>query len=561
MQTRQKTTMMSRLKNSAANGAPILGRFVYGLGAVMIRANRFIPFRQRYLLTRDNRLRLRYIVLPGGSFAGLAVIMTAMVSPVLSSGSVAAPYQVAGLEQDAPAVLAGLDEKYLAERMTATQKRLKRSSEDLQDRQTTDTLAGLEPAAGIGADRLDDVAQSVDLAALDPAAPLEPTQEKTYKIGSGDTLTGVLSRAGLTHNEAYQVVQAVRKHVDPRSLKPGQVLNIRFDRDEALQSGYQFAGLNMAVDSLRTVSVARGEADGGYRADMHEKEVKSVLYFQEAEVQNSLFGSAAKAGIPQAVVAEAIRIYSWDIDFQRDVRQGDTLQVLYEQFETEDGIRVKTGNILYARLTLGGQDVPIYRYEMKDGRVDYFKPNGSSIRKALMKTPVDGARMSSGYGMRRHPIQGYNKMHKGIDFAAPTGTPIYAAGDGVIERIGRNGGYGNYILLRHNGQLKTAYAHMSRFAANLSSGTRVRQGQVIGYVGSTGSSTGPHLHYEVLVNGRQVNPLGMNLPTGEILEGEHLRLFNAHVKKIERDLNSMRSGIKTAQATARPPEARQSGMN
>lgn len=552
--------MQNRPNNAAASqpGAIDIDRLLYVL-------NRVVPVRHRHILTRRGTVRLRFLALPGGGLATLALLIGAALSPGLdgsSSGAIyqhSTPMQVATAARPEPAVvltsaaasvLASDDsEQALSGRLSASQKRLRRSSEELDQ---AERIAMIEPAAGIGQDRLQDdvvpapVSTSTTVSAT---AQEDQAQERTIKIGSGDTLTGVLSRAGLNHNEAYHVAQAFRKHVDPRSLRPGQVLNIRFDPNEENGGGYRFAALNMALDSLRTLSVARGEAEGGYSADLHEKQVHRNLYLQETEVETSLFGSAARAGIPKAIVAEAIRIYSWDIDFQRDLRQGDRLQVLYEQFETEDGDRVKTGNILYARLNIGGRDVPIYRYEMKDGRVDYFQSNGRSIRKALMSTPVDGARMSSGYGMRRHPIQGYNRMHKGIDFAAPTGTPIYAAGDGVIERIGRNGGYGNYIRIRHNSQLHTAYAHMSRFASGMGSGKRVRQGEVIGYVGSTGNSTGPHLHYEVLVNGAHVNPRGMNLPTGEILEGEHLRLFQAHARQVDRDLNSRRS-IKTAQSSS-----------
>jgi murein DD-endopeptidase MepM/ murein hydrolase activator NlpD len=433
------------------------------------------------------------------------------------------------------------------ERWTASQKRLKRyGGESAHPPEEADRLAMMDPSAGVPARIL----------GTDPKrASVNPTpaaaQEKTVKIGSGDTLTGVLSRAGLSSAEAYQVVEAVKRHVDPRSLKPGQTLNIKFDPadSEEDESGVQFASMNMAVDPLRTVSVSRSEAEEGYKANLHEREIEKHLYVREAPIETSVFGSAAKAGIPQSVVAEAIRIYSWHVDFQRDIRQGDRLQVMYEQYETEDGAKIKTGDVIYAKLTVGGVDIPIYRYETKDGHVDYFLGSGHSIRKTLMKTPIDGARISSGFGMRRHPIQGYNKMHKGIDFAASTGTPIYAAGDGVIQRASRFSGYGNYVRIRHNNQLSTAYGHMSRFASGISPGKRVHQGDVIGYVGATGAATGPHLHYEVLLNGAQVNPRGVNLPTGEVLEGEQLRIFQARAREIDRDFSSHRS-VKVAQTSA-----------
>ncbi|MGZ9109194.1 MAG: peptidoglycan DD-metalloendopeptidase family protein [Micavibrio sp.] len=518
------------------------GQFVSALKSVDVESllrmlNRYVPLRHRHVLTRRNTLRLRVFAIPGASLTVLAVLMTgAMMSAPLSTST---DLEIASVTPvilgPATAEPEDAQGQSIFERLALSQKRLKRSMDDAAD---AERLAMIDPAAGLPTEQTP---------AKEPEKPAGP-KEKTVKIGSGDTLTGVLSRAGLSNTEAYQVVQAVKDHVDPRTLKPGQILNIKLDpvKEPEGRSGYQFASLNMAVDPLRTVSVARGEAESGYEAKLQEREMKKRLYAQEAEIKTSLFGSAAKAGIPSSVVAEAIRVYSWDIDFQRDIRQGDKLEVMYEQFETEDGVKIKTGNVLYARLTLEGIEIPIYRHEMKDGRVDYFQANGKSIRKTLMKTPIDGARVSSGFGMRKHPIQGYHKMHKGMDFAAPSGTPIYAAGDGVIQRANRFSGFGNYVRIRHNSQISTAYAHLSRFAKGMTAGKRVRQGDIIGYVGTTGNSTGPHLHYEVLVNGVQTNPRSVNLPTGEILEGDQLRIFQAKVREIDQDYASHRS-LKFAQ--------------
>ncbi len=507
--------------------------------------NRLIPksmhLRHRQVLTRQGTLRMRFIALPcAGTALGLVLLASAF-SPLSLSAALPSPEIAVA---DATPVILGpapvqltdnRDSRSPLDHMNISQKRMKRSHDEAA---TAERLAMLDPAAGVGPDRLEETA--VTPPAIDDQAI--GVQERVIKIGAGDTLTGVLGKAGLSSSESYNIVEAVRQHVDLRKLKPGQVLNIRFDpaQDPEAQGGFRFASLNMAVDPLRTVSVARDEAGQGYKADMTERAMFKQFYVREAPIEVSVFGSAAKAGIPQTIVADAIRIYSWHVDFQRDIRQGDRLQVMYEQYETEEGVKIKTGNVVYAKLTVAGVDIPIYRYETKDGRADYFLSDGRSIRKTLMKTPVDGARMSSGFGMRRHPIQGYNKMHKGVDFAAPTGTPIYAAGDGVVEMAGRRGGYGNYIRIRHNGQLKTAYAHMSRFASGVSTGSRVRQGDVIGYVGTTGASTGPHLHYEVLLNGVQVNPRGLNLPIGEVLEGEQLRIFQAHIREIDRNRASGR---------------------
>jgi len=293
--------------------------------------------------------------------------------------------------------------------------------------------------------------------------------------------------------------------------------------------GMRFARMKIPLDSVKTLIVYRGAE--GFSSKLHEKEVEKVARAQKTNIEVSLYGSAAKAGIPKSVVTEAIRIYSWNVDFQRDVRKGDGLEVLYDSFETDNGHVVKTGDILYAKLTLNGKELPLYRYEMADGRVGYFGADGQSLKRTLMTTPIDGARMSSGFGMRRHPVLGYSKMHKGMDFAAATGTPIYAAGDGVVEKAGRFSSYGKYVRIRHNSELKTAYAHMSKIKTRV--GARVTQGQVIGYVGTTGRSTGPHLHYEVLKNGQQINPRSVNLPTGEKLTGQDMKKFKSEIKKID----------------------------
>lgn len=515
--------------------------------------NRFIPrglrLRQRQILTRRGTVRMRFVVFPGLGFSLCALMLVSTFSTVADSTTMSALHPVI-LGAAPAAVVADNSESAngsanIFDNINVIQKRMKRMQGDASE---VAHLAMLDPGAGAGADSDADAQQAHNPTATpDTSKEQVGQQEKTVKIGSGDTLTGVLGRAGLSSGETYNVVEAVKTHIDMRKLKPGLVLNIKFDPvdDPEADSKLQFASLDLAIDPLRTVSVARDEAGDGYKTDLTERPVHKQLYVRNAPIEVSVFGSAAKAGIPQAVIADAIRIYSWHVDFQRDIRQGDNLQVMYEQFETDDGKKIKTGNVVYAKLTVGGVDIPIYRHEMKDGHIDYFLKDGRSIRKTLMKTPIDGARMSSGFGMRQHPIQGYNKMHKGIDFAASTGTPIYAAGDGVVELAGRRGGYGNYVRIRHNSQLKTAYAHMSRFAKGVATGDRVHQGDVIGYVGTTGSSTGPHLHYEVMLNGVQVNPRGVNLPTGEILEGEQLKIFQANMRDIDRARNTSH-GVKVA---------------
>jgi murein DD-endopeptidase MepM/ murein hydrolase activator NlpD len=229
--------------------------------------------------------------------------------------------------------------------------------------------------------------------------------------------------------------------------------------------------------------------------------------------------------LPPTVLARLIRVFSFDVDFQRDVQPDDSFDLMFERHYDDSGTPVAEGNILIAEMVLSGKRIRLYRHRTRDGDTDYYDEKGHSVRKALVLTPIDGARISSGFGRRRHPILGYTKMHRGIDFAAPRGTPVYAAGHGTVEAAGRNGGYGKYVRIRHKGSYKTAYAHLRGFARGVSRGRRVRQGQTIGYVGSTGRSTGPHLHYEILRNGRQMNPKRLNLPSGRKLAGVELKRF------------------------------------
>lgn len=368
---------------------------------------------------------------------------------------------------------------------------------------------------------------------------------KEIKIQDGQTIAGLLQENGLSGPDAYQVVKTLGKYFDVRTVKSGQEIGLHYKPDA--EGKVEFAKLDMKISPVKEVSITRKGAEN-FTSEVHEKELVPRTYGRRAKIETSLYGSATRANIPSQIIAELIRIYSWNIDFQRDIRQGDKIEVLYESMETEDGEFANYGNILYANLSVGGKDVPIYRFKMKDGHVDYFQPDGMSIRKTLMKTPIDGARVSSGFGMRHHPVLGYSKMHKGMDFAAPTGTPIYAAGDGTIEHAGRFSSFGNYIRIRHNSKLKTAYAHLHKIAKGVKVGGRVKQGQIIGYVGTTGRSTGPHLHYEVLVNNVQVNPRSVKLPTGEQLTGQEKKRFQSIVGSVKQQYVSLTEGLKFAHA-------------
>jgi len=355
----------------------------------------------------------------------------------------------------------------------------------------------------------------------------------TETIGSGETLAGVLARAGVTGTDADAAIRAFTGVYDPRRLLPGQKIVVRFRAPEGGRDGVRpealpgtFLGFGFEPDFRHEIAVTR-QRDGSFTAAKEAKTVKRSLARIAGQITSSLYLAGEAVGLPANVLAEFIRIYSWDVDFQRDIREGDSFEVTFEEVRDEDGRLVHAGTVHFAALTLSGDRRPLYRFVTAEGDVDYFDDKGQGARKALMRTPIDGARLSSGFGKRRHPVLGYTKMHRGVDFAAPPGTPIYAAGDGVVTFAGRKGGYGNYINVRHNGRYHTAYAHMKAFARGIAAGSRVRQGEVIGYVGTTGRSTGPHLHYEILVDGGQVNPLSVRMPSGRKLKGDELDRFLA----------------------------------
>lgn len=351
--------------------------------------------------------------------------------------------------------------------------------------------------------------------------PGDPFKTTELTVARGDTLMKLLVGAGIPRPEAHTAIKALSKVFKPRDLKPGLVLTVTLRKEPA---DTVLQRVDMAVSPRRDIAVRRDE-NGRFKAIEIEQELTAHATRASGVIRSSLYLAGQRAELPPAVLARLIRIFSFDVDFQRDVQPDDSFDLMFERLHDESGTAVAEGDILIAEMVLSGKKVRLYRHRSKDGDVDYYDSKGHSVRKALILTPIDGARISSGFGRRRHPILGYNKMHRGIDFAAPRGTPIYVAGHGTVEVAGRNGGYGKYIRIRHNGAYKTAYAHLHGYARGVSKGRRVRQGQVIGYVGSTGRSTGPHLHYEIIRNGRQINPKRLNLPSGRKLKGAELKRF------------------------------------
>ncbi|MBT5415247.1 MAG: peptidoglycan DD-metalloendopeptidase family protein [Rhodospirillaceae bacterium] len=355
------------------------------------------------------------------------------------------------------------------------------------------------------------------------ASVLPATHRLTLEIKPGDTLMNLLVEKGVPRNDAHEAITVLSDVFDPRHIRPGQELVLTFGPGGDGANLFQAASFAVSYDS--TVEIRR-EADG-FAADTVTKQLDARPTRAEGRIESSLMQAGIDVGVPAAVMIEMIRAYSFDVDFQRDIQEGDSFEVMYERLFDERSAYVHYGTVRYAALTLSGKTYRLYLFEGEDGKLDYFNEKGASVRKALMRTPVDGARISSTFGKRRHPILGYTKMHKGTDFAAPSGTPIMAAGDGVVEKAGRSGGYGNYVRIRHNGTYKTAYAHLSKFARGVRAGSRVRQGDIIGYVGSTGRSTGPHLHYEIHMDGKQINPMNVRMPSGRTLAGGELEQFQA----------------------------------
>lgn len=357
------------------------------------------------------------------------------------------------------------------------------------------------------------------------SAQLAATYEREVVVGSGDTLMALLVDKGVAPGEAHEAITSMSKIFKPRHLKPGHEIVLTMQPSGQSDTADSLVSMKLIESVERDVVVRRG--DEGFTAEAVDHPLTMELAAATGQIEISLFMAGEEAGVPPNVLADLIQIYSFDVDFQRDIRTGDGFTVMYERFVDESGQLVRTGNILRASMTLSGRERTLYRFETAKGTIDYFDQDGKSARRSLMRTPINGARLSSNFGNRRHPILGFTKLHTGTDFAAPRGTPIYAAGSGIIEHAGRKGGYGLYVRIRHNGTYKTAYAHMSGIARGVRKGRRVNQGQVIGYVGTTGRSTGNHLHYEVIRNGRFINSRRMHLPSGKKLKGKDLDAFMA----------------------------------
>ena len=331
----------------------------------------------------------------------------------------------------------------------------------------------------------------------------------------------------INKSEISDIKKKLSKKINLNKLNTSQKIQLIIDQKNNVLKEFVFS-----ISSTEKIYLTRNNNDDFNQKILVAELNKDILY-SENIILDSLYKSAINQKIPPNIIVEFARIYGFQVDFQRDIKKKDSFQIMYEVYIDDKNRIIETGKILFANLKLSGENYSLYYFD-KEGSQGHYDKSGKSVKKALMKTPINGARLSSPFGMRKHPIDGYNKMHRGTDFAAPMGTPIMASGDGLVKKAGWCGGGGNCIVIKHNSTYKTVYAHMSKFAKGIRSGVRVKQAQIIGYVGSTGKSTGPHLHYEVIVNGKKINSQTLKLPSGKILKGEERKLFET--KKIKLDV-------------------------
>ena len=361
---------------------------------------------------------------------------------------------------------------------------------------------------------------------------VEYIYEDLVTIKAGQTFGKLINDYDIPDSEKYRISQLLSEKIDLTQLNIGTEIRITFLKKNNF---IEIKKINILDKKNNQIQILKKD-------DKYEIDSSSVLAFtknilKEIVINESLYKSAINADVPPNIIMQFVNLYGFDVDFQREIRNGNIIKIYYEVFlDNKLNIR-KAGNIKFASLALSKNTYELYKYTTNDNnKSEYFDAAGKSAVKALMKTPINGASLSSGYGMRKHPILGYDRLHQGVDFAAPTGTPIMAAGTGFIEKIGMNGGAGNYIKIKHVNGYKTAYGHMNKFAAGLKKGSKVTQGQTIGFVGSTGMSTGPHLHYEVIFNNKKINPMKMKLPSGRKLKGKILDDFIKYASDLNKEM-------------------------
>ena len=346
-----------------------------------------------------------------------------------------------------------------------------------------------------------------------------------YEIKNGDSIQKILKKFKIPNNQIQNIIEQYKKYSHPNKLLAGVSIDIVIEKKLSVEEN-SISKFSIPISKSTTIEIIKNEEN-----KITSKKIITRLYKKQVLAENiildNLYSSAIKADVNPDTIVEFARIFGFEIDFQRDIRKKDYFKIVYDKYFDEYGQFVKSGSILYAYMSVNGREITLYKFG-KDKDYGYFDINGKSVEKALMKTPINGARLSSSFGMRKHPILGFNKMHKGTDFAAKEGTPIMASGSGTVVLAKWCGGGGNCIKIKHNSTYQTIYAHMKNFAKGIKVGKKVKQGQIIGYVGSTGMSTGPHLHYEVLINNKKVNSQKLKLPSGKILKNNERQLFEIH---------------------------------
>ena len=349
-----------------------------------------------------------------------------------------------------------------------------------------------------------------------------------YTVKQGDTYESIINGLDVPNIEKKKIFKIITKNKNLNVLKLNQKISFKIDK----KNNTKIKNFIIEIDKKNNIFFERTDDNSTFISKIIEKNLIKKITFKEAIIKDSLYNTAIKIGIKPNTIIEFARLYGFQVDFQRDIWKNDTFQIIYEEFKNQEGSIIESGNIIYANLSVQNTDLKLYKFEYEN-KIDYFDENGKSIRKTLMKTPINGARLSSSFGKRKHPILGFTKMHTGTDFAAPKGTPIMASGDGIITKASWCGGGGNCVKIKHNSTYQTVYAHMSKFGRGIKKGVRVKQGQIIGYVGSTGLSTGPHLHYEVIENGKKINSQKLKLPSGKVLKGNLRKKFEVNKIKID----------------------------
>ena len=362
---------------------------------------------------------------------------------------------------------------------------------------------------------------------LDNLTPRYKTIE--HKISKGETFDKILNSYSVPKNEIVEIKKNLSSNYNLNSLKTN--FNINFIIDQS--NNKNITSFIFPISRTKKIQLIKNLDTNLFEKKIIITNLNKKIIFKEGKIKKSLYKTAVDLNVQPNIIIEFARIYGFQVDFQRDIRKNDNFQIMYEVFEDDNGEIFETGNIIFADLKLSGINNSLYYFDKK-GSEGHYDENGKSVEKALMKTPINGARLSSAFGMRKHPIDGYNKMHRGTDFAAPMGTPIMASGSGVVKRARWCGGGGNCVKIKHNSTYETIYAHMKSFAKGIKEGVRIKQGQIIGYVGSTGKSTGPHLHYEVIKNGKKINSQKLKLPSGRVLKAKERKIFE--VTKIKLDV-------------------------